>query len=305
MKKLVLLTAMIFAVGMTFGLGSASAQVNNLNEPGSILVFPLIDNINYSSIIEIANTNPTTPVWLAGYIVAHPAGEPENFTKSDFKIFLTPKEVFWWDTGTAIPARGLQSFDNRKGFMFVWAISGAGTALEIPFNFLKGDSLMFGGNGRAMMYNAIPHQGLAVIGDRVLNLDGIEYTMATSQILAEGFSAGFSGIQGTLAVCSLNIDFIDSIQPAFDINVTAWNEVELSKSVHLEFYQFVQYDVALDLELALNQVFTPKWHLATSSTDALWAVLFQTTGGLMWGTNVFQNPAFGVPAVVVLPPVTN
>jgi hypothetical protein len=302
MKKIIAVISVLLVVG--FFAGFAHAQVNNLNEPGSILVFPLLDNINYSTIIEIANTNPTTDVWLAGYIIAHPPGAPQDFQKSDFKIELTAKEVFWWDTGTAIPARGLQSFNNLKGFMFVWAIDAPGTALEIDFDYLKGDALTFGGGG-AFMYNAIPHQGETVVGDRVLNLDGVEYTMATSQILAEGFSAGFSGISGTLVVCNLDIDFINSIQPEFDINITAWNENEQSKSKHLTFYQFQQYDVLNDLELGIGQVFTPKWHLATSSTHPLWAVMFQQTGGLMWGTNVFQNPAFGVPTAVVLPPVVN
>lgn len=303
MKKLIAILTVLVALGGFAGF--ASAQVNNLNEPGSILVFPHLDNINYSTIVEIANTNPTTDVWLAGYIIAHTPGQPYNFKKSDFKIKLTAKEVFWWDTGTAIPARGLQSFNNLKGFMFVWAIDGAGTALEIDFDYLKGDALTFGGNGHAFMYNAIPHQGLAVVGDRVLNLDGAEYTMATSQILAEGFSAGFSGIQGEMVVCNLDIDFIRSIQPEFDINISAWNENEQSKSKHLTFYQYEQYDIATDLELAIGQVFTPKWHLATSSTHALWAITYQFTGGLAWATNVFQNPAFGVPTTVVLPPVVN
>ena len=302
MKKTIAILTVLLAVGVFTGF--ANAQVNNLNEPGSILVYPLIDNINYSTIIEVANTNRTTGVWLAGYIIAHPPGQPENFTKLDFQIYLTPKEVFWWDTGTAIPGRNLQAFNNLKGFMFLWAIDAPGTGVEIPFDFLKGDALTFT-NGRAFQYNAIPHQALAVVGDRVLNLDGVEYTMATSEILAEGFSAGFSGIQGTLAVCSLDIDFIHSIQPAFDINVSMWNQNEAKKSVHLGFYQFVQYDHAADLGLTIGNVFTPKWHLATSSTDALWAVSFQWTGNLAWGTNVFQNPAFGTPAVVVLPPMTN
>lgn len=303
MKKFIVILTVLVALGGFAGF--ASATVNNLNEPGSILVFPHLDNITYSTIVEIANTNPTKDVWLAGYIIAHPPGQPTNFQKSDFKIKLTAKEVFWWDTGTAIPARGLQSFNNLKGFMFVWAIDAAGTALEIDFDYLKGDALTFGGNGHAFMYNAIPHQGLAVVGDRVLNLDGGEYTMATSQILAEGFSAGFSGIQGELVVCNLDIDFINSIQPEFDINITAWNENEQSKSKHLTFYQYEQYDMATDLELAIGQVFTPKWHLATSSTHPLWAITYQFTGGLAWATNVFQNPAFGVPTAVVLPPVTN
>ena len=76
-------------------------------------------------------------------------------------------------------------------------------------------------------------------------------------------------------------------------------------SSHLDFYQFEQYDVLDDLELGIAQTATPKWHLATSSTNALWAITFQYTGSLYWGTNVFVNPLFGTPAVVVLPPAVN
>jgi hypothetical protein len=75
-----------------------------------------------------------------------------------------------------------------------------------------------------------------------------------------------------------------------------------------------------DLQLAIGQVFTPKFHCATSSTSPLWAVFFQRTGNLMWGTNVFHNPgacqdmqipgdtpecAFGANAELILPPVVN
>jgi hypothetical protein len=306
MRKLVVLFALLVAVG-TFSAG-AQAQVNNLNEPGSILVYPLIDNINYTTIVDMANRN-VTDVWLAGFIILHPPGLYDEFEKKDFVIHLTQKEPFWWDTSkpyyredrdeiiTAIPG-----FDNLKGFMFVWAVDNDKSRLEIDWDYLKGDAIIYGG-GRAFQYNAIPHQGLAVVGDRVLNLDGNEYTMATSQVMFEGLAGNFiPGLCGVFVVASLDIDFILSLQPEFDINFNIWNQDEVFQSRHKHFYQFYQYDL-VDLQLLISQVFTPKFQAATTSTHALWAIFYQTQGVYAWGTNVFQHPDTGVPTTVVLPPV--
>jgi hypothetical protein len=298
MKKLAVFVTFLLAVGLSAGVSLAAPT--NLNELGSVLVYPLIDNRNYETIIEVANEG-LADVWVAGYMIVH-ADDPTSFTKSDFKFKLTPKEVFWWRTSQAIPARGLQSFANRKGFLFLWAVDNNLSQLEIDWDFLKGDALVFGG-GQAFQYNAIPHQGLAVVGDRVLNLDNVEYTESTRRIYFEGFASGFAGITGTLAVAGMDIDFLQSKQPADDINFTCWNENEQEKSIHKDFYQFVQYSL-LDLELALGQVFTPKFHCqATATNIPLWAVFFQQTGALLWGSNVWHDPARIAPTAVVLPEV--
>jgi hypothetical protein len=306
MKKLTILLTFCLVIGLCAGL--VSAQVNNLNEPGSLLVFPLIDNINYSTIIEIANRAPVD-VWLQCYMITHGPGAPTVFEKKDFYIHLTQKEPFWWDTGNAYNRTDvhgvitqIQGFNQRKGCMFCWAINDDKEQWEIDWDYLKGDALVYGG-ARAFQYNAIPHQMIAPVQDRILNLDGLEYTMSTSQIMFEGFAEGFSGIGGTLAVCNLDIDFILSIQPKFDINLECWNQNEVAGTRHLSALVFNQYDLTQDLQLAINQVFTPKWQCATSSTHPLWAVFFEWTGSLMWGCNVWQHPLTGTPTRVVLPPV--
>jgi hypothetical protein len=300
------LSAFLFAAGL-FCAG-AQAQVNNLNEQGSILVYPLIDNINYTTIVDMANRN-VTDVWLGGFMIVHPPGLYDEFEKKDFVIHLTQKEPFWWNTAlpyyredaddiiTAIPG-----FPNLKGFMFVWAIDDDKARLEIEWDYLKGDCIIYGG-GAAFQYNAIPHQCLAEDGDRVLNLDGVEYTMATSQVMVEGMAGNYiPGLRGTFVVCSLEMDFINSIQPDFDINFNVWNQDEVFQSRHKHFYQFYQYDL-VDLQLQIWEVFTPKFQFATTSTNALWCIFYQDLGSMAWGTNVFQHPESGAPAVVTLPPI--
>ena len=189
--------------------------------------------------------------------------------------------------------------------MFVWAIDSNVSQLEIDWDFLKGDCLIYT-SPQAFQYNAIPHQAVSINPNRELDLDGVEYCYIPSQIMFEGFAAGFSGIEGTLAVCSLDIDFILSIQPEFNVNFGVWNQDEVNQSRHLHFYQFVQYDVRDDLDFDIGSIFTPKWHAAmTASGNSLWAVFFQGVGNLLWGGNVWQHPDLAVigTANVILPPV--
>jgi hypothetical protein len=307
MKKLLIVVFCLFAISAS----TAATEVCDMNEQGSILVFPLIDNINYRTIVEIAN-RAITDVWLGGFMIVHPPADPYDFHKKDFLIHLTQKEVFWWATYAPynrVDVDGIRtqipSFNNYKGFMFVWAIDGDKTQVEIDWDFLKGDCVIFGpAQQRAFQYNAIPHQAESIVGDRVLNLDGTEYCYIPTQIMFEGFAEGFSGIGGTLAICSLDIDFILSIQPEFDINFSIWNQYEVNQSRHLDFYQFEQYDLTTDLQLHITDIFTPKWHAAaTANGNSLWAIFFQWTGRFMWGSNVWQHPGAPGSATVILPPV--
>ena len=145
-------------------------------------------------------------------MIVHPPLFPDEFEKKDFVIHLTQKEPFWWNTAgpyyredadgivTAIPG-----FPNLKGFMFVWAIDNDKDRSEIDWDYLKGDCIIYGG-GAAFQYNAIPHQCLAEDGDRVLNLDGVEYTMATSQVMVAGMAGNY--IPGLCAGLSIAIEHL-------------------------------------------------------------------------------------------------
>jgi hypothetical protein len=305
MKKLTVFMALCMVLAFS-GYAMAAPAACAKNTPGSLLVWPLIDNqLGNSTIIEIANTSLTTDVVLDCQMVTHPLGDPAPplFSKRDFRIELTKKEVFWWDTGTAIPGRGLSSFNDDKGFLFCWAVDDLFTRVEIQFDNLKGDAIVFGG-GLAFQYNAIPHQKLLAGAGvaRRLDLNGVEYCAGTETILFEGFVEGFAGINGILAVAGMDIDFVNSLQPTTNINFNCWNELEQGFSTDKGFYQFVQYDYG-DLDLTLGDMFTPKFHCATTATIPLWAVAYEYTGGLAWGTNVFQDPASTLATTVQLAPI--
>jgi hypothetical protein len=301
--------AALFLIGL-MAVAGVQAQVCVPNQPGSLLVYPLIDNVGAQTIIEIVNRGPCD-VYLQGVmVVSATPTDKKSFLKEDFIIHLTAKEPFFWNTSKAYARKDadevvtqLRGYAGMKGFCFVWAIDGKVTQLEKAFDYLTGDALVYGG-AQGFSYNAYPHQAVAVVGDRVLNLDGAEYCQAPSQIMAQGFAAGVvQGLKGTLVVCALDIDFIESCQPDFDINVAVYNQDETYHSRHLHMYQFAAFDLAADLQLHVSQIFTPKFQLTATATNPMWAVFFQAAGGMSWGDNVFQHPDSGASTAVVLPPV--
>jgi hypothetical protein len=281
MKKLALLTV-FFSVALWLCSSVSHATSNRLNEPGNILVFPLIDNINANTIVTIVNLGQKD-CFLSGLAVVHPDGRPHDFVKKNFVIHVTQKEVFWWQTNKPYNRSNvhgkitqIQGFNGYKGAMFVKVIDGE------P-NSLTGDALVFNSAlGRAFQYNAIPHQ---IIDGPYAN----SFTEQATQIMFEGFAGGVSGIEGTLAVANLDIDFGSSDAAEFDINFEVYNQNEVAQSRHVHFEQFEQYDLH-DLQLELREIFTPKWHATSTSPYPLWAVFFQYSGDLAWGGNVWQHP---------------
>lgn len=324
MKKLIVVFIALFALG-SYGFAGADPDTNAIKEPGSILVFPLIDNINYETIVEITNLG-NDDVWLAGYIILHKEGKPLDLKAYDFRMHLTTEEPFVWNTSKSYNREDihgyltqLQGHPDEKGYMFVWAIENPSSRLEKNWNELIGDCLVFdpanAGRTRAFQYNPIPHQAIDIDPNRVLDLDGVEYTRTTSQVMVQGFAAEIptiSDIDGTFVVCSLDLDFILSKWPKFDINIDVYNQFETGYSRHLSFRQFIQYVLSDDdpdygLDITWDSNFTAKFQFSTTpsptETNAIWCIFFQTTGGWMWGGNVWQEPEAGADAQVILPPV--
>jgi hypothetical protein len=293
MKKLSVLFAFLFVVGLCAGVANASPT--QLNYRGSLLVFPLMDNINAKTIIEVANTSPN-PVTIEGFVVAHPPADEHDFVKLNFIIELTGYQKWWWETYTNTP--GLDNWDNMKGFIVLWAVNNASDKLEIAHDRLMGEAVIYTNPAPpslALQYNAIPHQALSINPDRQLQLDNSEYTASTDKIFFEGFSGGYWGIEGILAVALLDIDFIWSIQPSDDLTLQCWDEEEdYIGSRHLPIYQFRQWPfsprvVDGGLQLDLVTVTTPKFWCVLDSELPLWAVVLQYTGEYAWGTNVWHD----------------
>lgn len=312
MKKMRLILALMFTIGLFAGVAHAQIEATQLNVPGSLLVYPLVDNINGTTYLDIVNRGDVE-VWLQGFIIAHNA--EDVYHKKDFNLVLTHNQPLFWDTSRALRHEGgfIQSFAGLKGFMVIWAIDNPNDQLEIAYDNLKGDAIVISGGlqGAAFRYNAIPHQSMPTLtGDRQLRLTGdpadpaSDYKAASERILVEGVAGGVAGMNGTLVVANLGIDFILSKQPAFDINIGVWNEDENFSSRHVDFDQFEQYTLN-DLQLNRWEIDSVKFQFATSAAgNPLWAVFFQAVGNIAFGGQCFMDPAYAAGAVIQLATVT-
>lgn len=339
------------AIGIAFALTGGVAQAQQqtrLNETGSLLVYPLVDTLTSANetIINITNTGPQG-VWVECFTESHGAMST-SLVKEDFTIFLTPFQKVWWRVSQGyeptnltnqfgFPAYSIPPQPGAKGFLYCFAIEAVtGTPNpptnqdEVTYNFLKGDALIFG-DGKAFQYNAIPHQRLDGASDRVLNLDGQEYTRGSSRIWFEGLPEEIvlngGDINGTLVLSSIQADFFQSIQTHFDVNYTCWNRKEQKFSRHRGSYlSFIQQDLTLDVKMNMFNIRADAFSCRADTTlstggqtdntgfeqfgaqfapgnrTPIWAVFHQSAGdGLAWGSNVWHDPNWGADAVVRLP----
>ncbi len=304
MRKL----SIVLTLFLVIGLNAAPVRAQSfMNEPGSILVFPLIDNINGVTLVSISNVDDT-PVTLECLMVTHPVGDPTNFEpKINFEIALTEKEAFVWNTAGGNPPT-IQPFPGEKGFLFCYATDGLGN--EIDHNFLIGDAKVLNLTaGYAWGYNAIPHQANAITADRVLNLDGVEYTRATSSVFFEGLGAIPPGLDGVFVAANIEMDLITSEQPPLSLSFDCYNEQENPFSADAVPHQtFVQYPLSGSLGFTAANIFSLGFQCrvnAASTTGAgpkpIWAVFGQNLSIFGWANNVWQDPTTPAAAIITLP----
>jgi hypothetical protein len=309
MKKLAVIMAMCMVLAFA---GFASAQICNVKELGSMLVFPLVDNTNgYSTIIDMANLD-VLPMFLNCYAITE-AGD--GFLKQDFQIELTPKQVIWWDTG--LPFDGgtffVPSLADQKGFIFCWAVDDLITPVEVQKNVMKGDGLVFDDTGRAFAYNAYPFQMIAApTVDNILSLDGSEYCQSPSRIYFEAFADGFAGITSTLVLNSLDNHFPESFQPELDLGYRCYNENEQVGSRQDHMQQFYSRTLA-ELNLGVPGIGTPKVQCQVDANFTagqaplvgpapIVGITHSVTGGYQWGGLVWQDPGSAASTTITLWP---
>ncbi len=320
MRKL----SVVLTLFLVIGLGAAPVQAQGfMNEPGSIIVFPLIDNINGITIVTISNLAGagTDPVTLECWMVTHGTTSTAIDGKTDFNITLKPNQAFFWNTAAPHPSGSPEGFGERKGFLFCFAVDGPDTGVEIAHNFLIGSANVLNTGGiYAWGYNAIPHQALAVVGNRVLNLDDVEYTTVTSTVFFDGLAAVPGStpppdfvFDGVFVVANLDMDLtVPDGQPALTLNFACWDsddvdDGKISRHTYPAHQTFAQYRLSESfLDLTPATLGTLGFHCSvTGGADdkPIWAVFGQNFLIWGWGSNVKQVPGAGAPATITLPPL--
>ncbi len=310
MRKLSIVLTLFLVIGLSAIPGRAQV-INDLNAPGSLIVFPLIDNINGVTLVSISNVG-STPVKLECYMVTHPVGDPTDFEpKIDFEIDLTAKEAFVWSTAGPYNET-IQGFDDEKGFLFCVAVNTDGSGVPVDHDFLIGDAKVLNlAGGYAWGYNAIPHQALSLNANRALLLDGSEYSAATSSVFFQGLAALPPALDGVFVAANIEMDLISGEQPPLTLGFDCYNESENPFSIDAVPHQtFVQYPLTDSLGITVENVFSLGFQCrvsanssATGVSKPIWAVFGQNLLFYGWGTNVWQDPNTEATAVIVLPPV--
>lgn len=230
--------------------------------------------------------------------------------KIDFMIHLTAGEPFFWYTNKKYDRKDqdgirtqIPDFANRKGFFFIYAVNSSVDLREKQWNALQGQAVLVAARD-VFSYNALSHQGLNVVGDGVLNLDGVEYCTVPSEIALSGFAANLvPGLAGKLVICSLDPVIVPAAAKNFGIHVSVWNQDEVMQSRSLFVQQFRSFDLNTDMHMALKDIQTPKWQASIDAPNPLWAVFYQEIGtGRAWGGNVWQvSDVKPTPATVCKP----
>ncbi len=269
----------------------SSLRIARGNEPGSLLVFPLIDNLHGMTFVNIVNAGDQDAILECYMVTRGPDGGVDE--KDNFIVRLTQQDKLTWASHQPYDKADtpLAGFAQRVGYLFCWAIDDPASRMEIDYDFLRGDATVVNlATASSFHYNAIPSQMIRPTPDRVLHLDSKEYTAGSSRILFEGLAAVPGAISGRLVVANPGIDFLNAQQPQFDIDLTCWNESETQYSRSVVFKDFAQYDLRHDLYLDMGTIFSLGFHCETASTHALWAVFQQNLGTVFsWGGNLWHH----------------
>lgn len=236
----------VMGIALSIGLSANAMAVdgNDLDEPGSLLVFPLVATPSVPTTccgpmntrMNIANTG-SSGVTLECKVITHFDAAGLDFDKSSFQIPLTRRQKITWLASAGDASLGIPPI-HGKGFLYCYAVDGG---VETKWNYLIGDATLVTVAGKNTgKYNAIPHQGLYVTGDRKLHLDGYEYTAASSRIWFDGRTVANGNTYGELAVVAIDADFLKSTQREIDINYQCWNRSEMTFDRHKHVATFSQ-----------------------------------------------------------------
>lgn len=309
------------SVGLSANATENGKHGNDLDEPGSLLVFPLVATPSVPTTccgamdtrMNIANTG-SAGVTLECKVITHFDAAGLDFDKSSFQIPLTRRQKITWLASAGDASLGIPPIDG-KGFVYCYAVAGG---VETKWNYLIGDATLVTVAGKnAGKYNAIPHQGLYVRGDRVLNLDGYEYTAASSRIWFDGQTVVNGNTYGELAVVAIDSDFLKSTQREIDINYQCWNRSEMTFDRHKHVATFSQQSLGngtngtngTNLKLTKTALLgSPDFLCRADATEYLvgnrspvHAVLIQKEGSLgLSATNVWQADGYEAKTKIVL-----
>lgn len=259
-KILVVFLAVMFLGGLVTTV-MAAPNTTNVNNKGSLLIFPKIE-VDYGddkgddkgfkdTIITIGN-DLSTPIDLKCYYV----GFEERWDFVDFTLKLTANQPVWWSAKTGkgmvsgVNPVTVQPFPFREGELKCFAIKLAdesGTDQQIKFNHLYGSAIILDNYAQSWQYSAYAFVGdpmntlatgdpLGVPGEIPLN--GATYSACPSYMIHNFFAAdvkkpayGAGIYDNDLAIALCTEDLRRGAGPiSTDVLFEIWNENEQKRT---------------------------------------------------------------------------
>jgi len=283
----------LLIAGAASGLGSQAAA-NSLDQPGSLLLFPVFDNSRLSAYtITVTNTN-SDMTQLGNLLAGTVDVEFVYIEQSDCLEFNRTRRLTPNDTITV-----LTRFDNpndQRGYVYVFAKSPT-TGQAIVWNWLEGDSTALGAipiiaaDLPPVVYKAPGVQGsnTDLDSDGIRDLNGSEYEVSADELHIPRFVAG---LHSSLILINLTGG------PAFTAvaNFLAYNDNEEVFSGQVSFDCWDRR--FLD---DISGIFTNDFLLSTNHNPNESAFGFETGWIRIWGQIAFSSATqISRPAILVV-----
>lgn len=137
MKKVLLFAASAALMGSAASF--AAPNITNVNQKGSLLVFPLIEATGYRDTLVMITNDFTNAVNVKCYYGEY-TGDVEIKPTQDFQFVLTKNQPFYWFASSGSGTSSVPDFPNAytgTGQLVCWAVSRGG-GNQIAWNHLSG-----------------------------------------------------------------------------------------------------------------------------------------------------------------------
>ena len=301
-SKLFVSLAMVGAATLSLGLNASATGASN--EPGSLLLFPIFDNVRGGhTVITITNTNddftvvnPTTGQFAGSVLVEYRYINHYNCQEFNRQRLLTPND-------TISVLTKLDNPNMEKGYVYAFA-KNVVTGKAIKFDHLIGSELLIdAGNpdttaeinafvwkaGAALAEGANTDLENGGVGDGIRDLNGLEYDTSPDEILIPRFFGQDEDDDGELVLINLT----GGAQFTAIIDFLVYNDNEEVFSAQYSFDCWKRVDL-LDISGVFGQYF-----LETTNHNVGEKILndetgwFKMDGNVAFSTNTsFTDPAF-------------
>jgi hypothetical protein len=306
MKNLltVLFAALALLVAPAGTMGQTGVELNDSQEPGSVLVFPKFlrgrvttpdQGVLATTEIEISATCPRGATCTDGQTVilrAHwvcPGALSSPCRETDFTLRTTVRGSLFFNPENIPPANASVPIPPCSGgYLIAWVVNTAGQ--PIKFDGLIGDAIIREGPDAAGAYNAIPIQAVSALATGALVSLG-----ESGALVFDGLDAHYKAVTGTvIGTVRYNRVFTPPTQAPI---VTSLTLLTLDvRSNDFNFPTFVDLDFFTSTEVLLSTFTTfVCWNeIALTAIDPNLVETFMGRKGLVQSAEAEKVAIFGI-----------